>query len=179
MRYVKIPADRIGAVIGPDGRTRRFIERRAGVKIEIDSADNEVHIDDAQPEDPLGPLHAEDVVKAIGRGFNPDRAFRLFSDDQYLQIFDMRDYVGKNKKDVHRIASRVIGAEGKTRRLLEELTGCHVSVYGHTVAIIGDAESMDTAANAVDLLLNGSEHANVYRYLEGKRRQAKRARMEL
>ena len=31
---------------------------------------------------------------------------------------------------------------------------------------------------AVDMLLNGAEHAMVYRFLEGKRREAKRARLD-
>lgn len=179
MRYVKVPAERVGVLIGPNGRTRRLIEQRVGVRIHVDSAENEVRVDDADGGNPLGALKAEEVVRAVGRGFSPERAFRLFSDDQYLHLFDLHDYAGKERKDIRRLSSRVIGAEGKTRRILEELTGCVVSIYGHTVGIIGDAEGLETARAAVDMILSGSEHANVYRFLEGKRREMKRARMDL
>lgn len=177
MRYVRVPAERIGAVIGPDGETKRKIEERAGVRIAIDSQENEVRIDDAAPKDPLGPLQAEDVVRAIARGFSPDRAFKLFGDEYYFQLFDMHDYVGKDRKDIQRLASRVIGSEGKTRRIIEDLSGCHVSVYGHTVGIIGDTDGIEVAKSAVDMILSGSEHAAVYRFLENKRREIKRERL--
>jgi ribosomal RNA assembly protein len=177
MRYVRIPSERLGVVIGPDGRTRKQIEKRTGVKLIVDSTENEVRIDDSEPSDPLAPLKAEDVVRAIGRGFSPERAFKLFSDEMYFQLFDLHDYAGKDRKDVQRLASRVIGSEGKTRRIIEDLTGAFLSVYGHTVGIIGDAESIETAKTAVDMILSGSEHAAVYRFLEGKRRETRRERM--
>lgn len=178
MRYVKVPSERVGAIIGPEGETRKYIENQAGVKIRVDSKEGEVWIDDTSPRDPIAPLKAEEVVKAIARGFSPDKAYKLFSDEMYFQLFDLHDYVGKDQKDVQRLASRVIGSEGKTRRIIEDLTGCSVSIYGHTVGVIGDAESIEIAKSAVDMLLSGSEHKTVYSFLENKRREAKRARLE-
>lgn len=178
MRYVRVPAERVGAIIGPDGKTKASIEQRAGVRLLVDSKEGEVRIDDQNPKDPLGPLKAEDVVKAIARGFSPERAFKLWSDEFYFQLFDLHDYIGKDKKDVQRLASRVIGSEGKTRRIIEDLTTCYLSIYGHTVGIIGDAENIETAKAAVDMILSGSEHSAVYRFLENKRREIKKARLE-
>ncbi len=178
MRYVRVPAELVGAIIGPDGATRRSIESRTGVRIDVDSAENEVRIDDTAPKDPLAPIKAEDVVKAIARGFSPERAFKLFSDDYYFQLFDLHEYGGKDQKDVQRLAARVIGSEGKTRRIIEDLTGSTLSIYGHTVGIIGEAEALETAKAAVDMILSGSEHAAVYRFLENKRRELKRAKLE-
>ena len=40
MRYVRVPAERVGAVIGPEGQTKQRIEERAGVRITIDSQEN-------------------------------------------------------------------------------------------------------------------------------------------
>lgn len=178
MRYVRVPAERIGVVIGPYGRTRKYVEERAGVRLDVDSTENEVRIDDATPRDPLGPLQAEEVIRAIARGFSPEHAFKLFSDEMYLTVFDMHDYVGKDKDHVRRLASRVIGTEGKTRRIIEELSGGLLSIYGHTVSIIGDGDASEIAKTAVDMVLSGSEHAAVYRFLENRRRQAKMARRE-
>ena len=71
----------------------------------------------------------------------------------------------------------MIGREGKTRRLIEDLTECYVSIYGKTIAIIGAADSVAIARQAVESLLQGSTHANVYKYLERKRKDFKRSRL--
>ena len=60
-----------------------------------------------------------------------------------------------------------IGKKGKTRNVLEELTQCYISIYGHTISIIGNILAIDICKNAVDKLLSGSKHATVYRYVEG------------
>ena len=44
-----------------------------------------------------------------------------------------------------------------------------MTIYGNTVALIGSSVSMPVAKHAIELILNGSEHATVYRYLEGER----------
>ena len=44
MDYVRIPASRIGAVIGPKGRTKRKLEEISGCKLTIDSAEGLVEI---------------------------------------------------------------------------------------------------------------------------------------
>ena len=176
MIYVRIPNERLGVLIGPKGETKEILERRSGIPIEVDSDQNEVAIhDEADGVDPLMVLKVQDIVKAMGRGFSPERAMRLFSDDAYLELLDLHDYVGKNKNHVHRVKARVIGSEGKTRRIIEEQTGCDIAVYGHTVGIIGDLDLIGDAKQAVDMILRGAEHASVYRFLENKRRQLRRA----
>jgi ribosomal RNA assembly protein len=75
MRPIRIPTERVGALIGKDGETKNFIEKRAGVRMYIDT-EGEVSIED-NPTDPLASLKVMDVVKAIGRGFAPHRAMRL------------------------------------------------------------------------------------------------------
>jgi len=178
MRYVRIPLERVGVIIGPSGETKVRLEKLTGVQTRIDSEAGEVWIDDTNPKDPLMPLKTEEIVRAIARGFSPAHAFKLVGDDMYLYVFDIHEYVGKDKEDIRRVSARVIGSEGKTRRLIEELTGCILSVYGHTVGIIGDLDSIETGKRACDMLLSGSEHSAVYRFLEGQRRKAKLARRE-
>jgi ribosomal RNA assembly protein len=178
VRYVRVPMQRIGVVIGPEGTTKETIERRAGVQLTIHSDTGEIEIDDHAAKDPLAPLQAEEVVKALGRGFSPAHAFKLFNDEWYLTLFDVHDYVGKNRKSVERVVGRVVGAEGRTRQLIEELTGAHVAVQGHTVGVIADLGALEAAKSAVDMLLNGSEHKSVYRFLENKRRDARRSDMD-
>ncbi len=180
MIYVKIPKDRIGVLIGPKGKTRQQLETRGGIPIEVDSDANEVAIhDEADGVSPLDVLKLQDIVKAIGRGFSPEKASRLWSDDAYFELLDIHDFVGKQKNHVRRVAARIIGAEGKTRRIVQEQTGCDLSIYGHTVGIIGDLEPLSDAKHAIEMLLRGAEHSSVYRFLERKRRDARRAGQEL
>lgn len=175
MRLVRIPKDRVGALIGEGGETKELIERRAGVRLDIDS-EGEVNIRD-NPNDPLAALKVMDLVKAIGRGFAPHRAMRLLDEDEYLEIVEIGDFVGKKSDKLGRMRSRLIGTNGKTRRIIEDLTGANMSIYGSTVALIGNSVQLPVAKKAVEMILRGSEHATVYRYLERSRATLRIAEM--
>ena len=169
-QYLKIPKDRIGAMIGPSGEVKREIEKRTGIRVDVDSESGEVTMNYDHARDPVMVLKVNDLVKAIGRGFAPDRAFMLLKDEFYFALMDIHDYVGKNPDHLRRMKARLIGTGGKTRRVIEELSEAELSIYGDTVAIIGGAEALDIAKTALDMILNGSEHSAVYSYLEHTRR---------
>ena len=171
MKYLRIPKERIGVLIGPNGETKRTIEATAQVTLEIDSEEGDVVIDEHNAKDPLLVLKTEDVVKAIGRGFSPEHALRLFQDEIELYIFDIYDYTSKKVTHLTRLKSRIIGQEGKTKKVIEGLTASTIAVYGHTIAVIADFESMDYAKKAINMLLSGSEQPTVYRYLEREMRK--------
>jgi ribosomal RNA assembly protein len=174
MKYIRVPKERIAIVIGHQGKTKNKIEQQCHIKLEIDSEEGEIAFDDSETDDPLLVLTAEDIIRAIGRGFSPEHAFRLKAEDMELSIIDIRDYVGKKSSHIRRLKSRVIGTQGKTKKTLEHLTGALLSVYGHTISIIADFESMDINKRAIDMLLSGSKHASVYRYVE---REMKKMRL--
>ncbi|HDN95544.1 MAG: RNA-processing protein [Thermoplasmata archaeon] len=169
MRYIKIPKERVAVLIGKNGEVKEKIEKY-GVKLEIDSATGDVKI---SGDDSFKEYIAENVVRAIGRGFSPDKALLLFKEDYYFELLDMRDWVGKKPEQVKRIAGRIIGKNGKARRIIEELTGAYISVYGHTVGIIGRIDEVQTARQAIEMLLEGANHSTVYRFLEKERRMKK------
>lgn len=177
--FVKIPKERIGVLIGPNGSVRQLIERRLSVKLQIDSNSGDVTIVLSKDvNDPSYLFKAKDVVMAIGRGFSPEHTFRLL-DDNILGIIDLRDIFGRSQSDITRIKGRIIGKEGKTRRIIEEMTGAGVSVYGHTVSIIGNIEQVEVAREAIKLLIKGSQHKTVYRFLQRKRHELKMRSLEL
>jgi ribosomal RNA assembly protein len=178
MQYFRLPRERVGVLIGKKGETKIEIEERTGVIIDVDSETGEVSIETEKAKDPVLGLKVIDLVKAIGRGFSPERAFRLLDEDVYLRGFDIRDYTGKNPKHVRRMRARLIGTKGKTRSLIEELTNTEISIYGNTIYIIGSLEELGIAETAADMLLSGSEHAAVYRFLEGKRRELKISKLD-
>ena len=65
------------------------------------------------------------------------------------------------------------------RKLVEELTDASVVVYGHTIGFIGTFEQVDVARNAVQMLIDGSQHHTVYKYLQRKRSDFKKQRLQL
>ncbi len=172
----KIPLDRVGAIIGKNGETLKLLQERGKTEIEVDSETGEISLLDDSSPDPYLSFRMRDVLKAVGRGFSPGNAMKLLDDEMYYEEFDIRDYSGKSRKRVMQVRSRMIGSDGRTRRLIEELTDCIISIKGHTVALIGDIEGIKVASKAIIMILNGSEHSSVYSYMERKRKDLKVAR---
>lgn len=166
MRYVRIPMNRVAVLIGPNGTTRKQIEKKTEIPLSINSQTGEIIIDDHEAKDPFMIFKVENIVKAIGRGFSPENALKLLDDDFDFFIFDIHDYVKKTPAHVHRVKARIIGTNGKTKKVLEDITGSKISIYGHTIAIICHLIDMDIVKKAIDKLLKGSKHATVYRFVE-------------
>jgi ribosomal RNA assembly protein len=179
--FTKIPKDRIGALIGPEGKVKQVVEKRLRVELTVDSETGDVTIKLApEADDPSLLFRAQEVITAIGRGFAPEGAFRLIDDEELiLEVIDLREMFGTSQSELQRVKGRIIGQEGKTRRIIEELTEADVSIHGHTVAIIASMDQMEVAREAVKMLLRGSMHSTVYRYLHRKRRELKKKKLEL
>lgn len=174
MKYLKIPMERVAVLIGRNGETKKDLEEKSGLKINIDSKLGEVVIDDHEVEDPLMIIKIENIVKAIGRGFSPQNAMKLMDDDADFFVFDLYDYVGKKEAHVRRLKSRIIGKEGKTKCVLEELTDARISIYGHTVSVISDIIRMNILKKSIDMILAGSKQATVYRFVETQMKELRR-----
>lgn len=160
---IKIPKERIAILIGKKGKTKTEIEKKTNTQIEVSSAEGDVTI---KGEDSLEVYKTVNIVKSIGRGFNPEAALMLLNKDFCLEIVNIKDFTGKSKKKFTRIKSRIIGAKGKARRVLEELTNTEISVYGKTVCIIGEVEKAIFTREAVERILSGAPHSNVYAWIE-------------
>ncbi|MGA3358801.1 MAG: KH domain-containing protein [Halobacteriota archaeon] len=174
IEYLKVPKDRIGVIIGTHGSTKAQIEEKGEVMLDIDSVEGTVSIES----DSLSILNATEVINAIARGFSPEKAFRIFEDEQItLDIIDLSK-VTDTPKELKRIMGRIIGKEGRTREALENLTGANVSIYGKTVSTIGYVDQIQTVRKAIEMLAEGSKHAAVYSFLERKRQELKRSQMD-
>jgi ribosomal RNA assembly protein len=177
---IKIPKERIGVLIGKGGRVKQQIEKRCGVKIEIDSETGDTMIMGNKSVDHLEAFRAIEAITAISRGFSPERAYRLFDDDELIfQQIDLHDYAGKSPNALERIKGRIIGEGGKARRMIEELSGAYISVYGHTVCLLGNFREVKLATDAITMLAKGSMHKTVYNMLQGAKRRDKMDRMLL
>ena len=170
-----ISKDRVGVLIGEEGQVKDRIERDLKVILKVDSNNGVVTIQARDPDiDPLAVLRAKDVVTAVARGFPPEKAFRLFDEDIVLDILDLRELFGRSESDIQRIKGRIIGKDGKSRRIIEEITQADLSIYGHTVGIVGNYEAASLAREGVEMLIKGRQHATVYQFLKNRRREIKR-----
>lgn len=178
-QIVKIPEARIGVIIGKNGGVKEEIEQKCNVVLEIDSESGYARVSSGSaPLTKSEPFKAIEVISAISKGFSPERAYRLLSED-LLQLIDIRDYAGKSASSIHRIKGRLIGKGGKSRKTIEELTGANISVYGHTIALIGSYQEIKIAMEAVSMISKGSAHKSAYNMLQAARRKAKLEKMKL
>lgn len=155
-RKINMPSDRVAVLIGRRGTVKKEVEKRTHTKISIGQ---EVSIEG----DGLGVLEAENIVKAISRGFTPEQAMQLLREDTTLFVLPLP----KSEKTLSRIRARIIGKKGRSRKNIERLTKTSIVVYGRTVSIIGTYEDVEISRGAVEKLIRGERHASVYRYLEG------------
>lgn len=172
MQHVTIPQDRIGALIGEGGATMREIEDRAQVRLDIDSESGSVKVRSVG--DPVAGMRGPEIVKAIGRGFAPETALKLLEDEMMqFQLIDL-DAATRNDADLKRQKGRLIGEGGRTRELMEELTGADVVIYGSTLGAIGQPDAVDAVRRAAEMILDGAPHGTVYHFLERKHNEMKR-----
>ncbi|MCE2508297.1 MAG: RNA-binding protein [Nitrosopumilaceae archaeon] len=179
-RSIRIPAARIGVLIGRKGSTKKAIEEACGVSVRVDSRSGEVAIESSAGDVLTAqPFKAAEIVTAIGRGFSEGNAMLLTDDRFRLHVMDLREFAGKSGSSLERIRGRVIGENGRARRNIEQLSRSHISVYGKTVSIIGEENRLRAVVSAVNSLLTGGMHAAAYGRLEAANRRERMDRMLL
>ncbi|MEK6873159.1 MAG: KH domain-containing protein [Nanoarchaeota archaeon] len=108
------------------------------------------------------------VLEAVKVGFSLNKTLQLKQEEMMLQILNIKDLT--KRQDLKIIRSRVIGTGGRTLKTLKNLTNCDLSLYENQIGIIGDAEEVEDAVQAISSLVKGSKHGNVYARLEKRRR---------
>lgn len=180
-KTVRVSKDRIGSIVGKNGKVKTEIESKCKVYLDIDgeTGDVSIRLKDKNSLLQSGIFKASEIILAISKGFAPQRAFRLMSDECILQLVDLREYSGKSLNSLDRIKSRLIGQNGKFRRNLENFSGCDISIYGHFAGFIGTFDENSLALNAILMICKGSSHKSVYHMLEEHKRKKKLERLEL
>lgn len=149
-----VPKDRINVI--KDKQAVKKLEN--SIKIKLSFEENNVMVEG----DGLDLFQAKNIIKAMGRGFSPENAFRLLNEEESLEIIEMTEF---NDKKLKIVKSRLIGTNGKTRKMIERFSGCSVSVYGKTVSMIGKYDQMNIAKEAIKMIIRGSKHSKVYSFL--------------
>ena len=176
-KIIRIPIDRVGSVIGKSGKTKLWIEEKCHVNLDIDSRSGEIHI--STDDEISNPLLAVDLIQSIAHGFSKVSASNLLDEDKFLSVIDLTQYYKKSSHSISRIKSRVIGQNGKARKVMEEISNTNISVYGHSISIIGSFEQIKLVENAINLLISGAQHKTAYDLLQKSRTQAKLDRLQL
>ncbi len=178
-KIIRIPADRVGALIGKSGKVKSQIEKHCLVKLIIDSETGEIEIKSDGAIDQIRPFKAVEIITAIGRGFSPQNAMKLTKEGNSLHVLDLRDFAGKSPRQIERIKGRIIGEGGRARTNMENLTNTSICVYGKTVSIIGEPDPIKLAVSAISSISSGSKHGSVYGRLEANRRKQKMNKLQL
>lgn len=174
MIELKVPNERIAVLIGIKGKIKKEIEAATSTKMEIDSKEGDVFV---TGKNGLDIFSAKQIIKAVARGFNPEIALLLIKPDYSFEAVDVSEFT-KTRNAMIRLKGRVIGKEGKSRKTIERLTETYISVYGKQIGIIGTVENAQNARKAIENLLKGAQHSNVFRWLERKKRQIKQKELE-
>lgn len=159
MEIVRIPAERVQTIKGEKDAVKQQIEKKAGVTLHI-NRDGEVVIEG----DSANTFFARDVVKAIGRGFEPREAMKLLDENFSIFIIEMKEYFS-SEKAIKRIKGRIIGEGGRMKKEIERATQSYLSIYGNTVSIISKLDSIEYAKEAVFKIIDGAPHSTVFNYL--------------
>jgi ribosomal RNA assembly protein len=153
---IKIPEQRKGVLIGKEGYVKDEIEKKTKTVISVNDG---IEIEGES----IDVMKAKEIVRAIGRGFSPEKALRLLDDDFRLIVISLGQ---ETDKRMRRMFSRIIGRNGRCKRKIEMRTGTDICIFGKTVSIIGSWQNADKASDIIELLLQGKPHSYVYKRLE-------------
>jgi ribosomal RNA assembly protein len=159
IEYISIPEERIKLL----RKNKKWIEELKSLCGTDLNLNQEVEI---KCNDPLTMLRVKEVIKAFGRGFSFDDSLLLLDDSYFLEIIEVKDYAGRSRQRQIVLKGRVIGKEGKAKKMIEKFCNVKISIYGKTVSIIGKWKNVQVARRAVEMLLEGKMHSTVYNFLE-------------
>jgi len=119
----------------------------------------------------LNEFLAVKIIRAVDFGFDVEDAFLLLNEDFNLKFIDIKEHT--RRKKLEEVRGRVIGREGRAKGTIEELISGKIVVHGNRVGIIVDSEHLDAAVQAIQNLIQGAKHANIFAYLERRNRDLK------
>ncbi|MBM3232043.1 hypothetical protein FJZ21_01540 [Candidatus Pacearchaeota archaeon] len=139
-------------------RNKEKLEQKLNCKIKI--TDKTITIDT----EPFNEYEAQRVFDAINLGFSVEKSLLVLDEENDFIKINIKDYA--NTKNLEVVRSRLIGTHGKTKKTVEEITKCNISIHDNLVGIIGPAEVTESALTAVTNIIKGTKQANAYKYLE-------------
>ncbi len=160
--FVRIPEERM-KVLKNDASWKGKLKKFVDIKIKLN---DEISI---EGEDIFHVMRVKEMFRAIGRGFDFDNSLDLLDEEYVMEVIELKDFAGKSRKRQTILKGRVIGTSGKIKKVIEDKTNVKIAIYGKTISIIGMWKQAIVAKKAVEMLLSGSMHNTVYRFLQRQR----------
>ena len=142
---------------------KRILEKK--LKVKIEESNGEVFLSG----DELDRFVAERVLEALANNFSFQIALLLAEPDYVFEKIPVKEFT--KKKNLKLVKARIIGTNGRTLELMQELSDCHMVLKENIVYIIGRVDKIKDAENALKSLIAGSKQASVYKYLEHARKR--------
>ncbi|MBT3397646.1 hypothetical protein HOA55_03340 [archaeon] len=106
----------------------------------------------------------EKVIHAVDFGFHVEDALLLKNEDFVLEFIGVKEHT--RRKNLKEVRARLIGTGGKARKTIESLTGAVLVIHDNEVGVITDSNHLDAVTQAIESLIQGAKHGNVFAYLE-------------
>lgn len=142
---------------------KSFLEKRLKVKIEISGRKIEISGNEYKR------YIAERIIEAMDKNFSIDTALFLQSEEYVFESINIKDHT--RKKDISTVIARVLGKKGRTIEIMGDLSNCELTLKDNYVSIIGPAEKIKYAINAVISIIGGAKTSKIYAYLEKARKR--------
>lgn len=111
-------------------------------------------------------IRGKEIIKAFGRGFDFENSLDLLDEECFLEVINVGEFTGKSKNRQVTLRGRVIGEGGRTKKTIEKYADVKIAIYGKTVSVIGKPQNIRIAGDAIEMILSGSKHNSVYRFLQ-------------
>lgn len=152
-------------VLGKDEKNIYGLREKLGVKIDVkrqkDSDDADILI---TGKNGMQEYFISEILEALASGFDLKIAILLENEEFVFKKINLRTYAKGSRLPV--VRGRIVGSQGRSKKVIQSLTDCFISLSDNYVAIIGKPESIELASKAIESLIRGTKHANVFKFLE-------------
>lgn len=162
MRKIYYKGKSLARILGKNKRNIQKIEKNLKCKIILEK-DKDITIK-APSGKAVQEYLAEEILEALALGFNIDTALLLQDTDYVLKVIDLKNYARGSR--LNTVIARIIGKQGKAKKIIQQLSHCHLVISGHKIGIIGKAESVEVASQAIEKLIRGAPHGHIFKFLE-------------
>lgn len=101
------------------------------------------------------------LIKAVLVGFSVEDALFVLKDDVYLYSFEVCEVKLLKGDHLSRAVGRIVGRQGTTKRVIETTSKTKIAVVDTKVHILGGADNIDVAKDAICRLIMGSEPSKI------------------
>ncbi len=167
MRRIHYCDKELGRILTHEGRNIRHLEKEFKTKIIINKGKTEADFL-INGKNSVQEYLILEILEALAVGFDLETAMLLKDEEFVFKKVELKKYVHGGRLEV--VKGRIVGSQGKSKRVIQSLSECDLCLCDNNISIIGRAENVELASRALESLIRGSKHANVFKALEEGRK---------